>query len=207
MRQMRADGASGREDPRITRSRQALTEAAHELLMERNPEKISVTDIAQRAGLSRPTLYQHFADRESVLAAAVQMRLAAILGLKPPKGSCASNAAGPDRLYALIDELDKSRERYRLLIDSSAGSRVRREIAGYFAVLVSDYITRGRPANPSEAEYLAKFVAGGAMALLENWIEYAEGRPPRTDARQFSADLWAIIVKTCNLDAQAPATG
>src|SRR5215217_4454150 len=49
-------------DPRWFRSRQALIAAMTQLLDERDLAEISITDLVQRASVSRPTFYQHFAD-------------------------------------------------------------------------------------------------------------------------------------------------
>ena len=49
----------GQEDPRSVRSRAALVAAMTELLDERELDTISVTQVVQRAGVTRPTFYQH----------------------------------------------------------------------------------------------------------------------------------------------------
>ena len=51
--------------------RQEVVEAAEALFEERAELEISMADIARAAGVSRSTLYNHFATREDVLAACV----------------------------------------------------------------------------------------------------------------------------------------
>jgi len=41
--------------------------------------RLSVSDVAQRAGLSRPTLYKHFPSKDDLIAAAVQREAAALV--------------------------------------------------------------------------------------------------------------------------------
>lgn len=58
----------------IDRRRQ-LIDAATVLFAERGYAHVSVADIARRAGVSPPTVYRHFADKQALLYAAVQVRV------------------------------------------------------------------------------------------------------------------------------------
>lgn len=57
------------EDRRITRSKRALRDALIELMEERGFDGFSVNDLCARADLNRGTFYNHFHDKESLLAA------------------------------------------------------------------------------------------------------------------------------------------
>ena len=54
-------------DPRSIRARQALHQALKDLLKEKPYPKISVTDIAKKAGLARHTFYNHYETRDELL--------------------------------------------------------------------------------------------------------------------------------------------
>jgi len=56
-----------RRDPQATR--EAILEAAGQLLAKMGPEGLSVSQVAQRAGVNRGTAYQHFQTREQLLEA------------------------------------------------------------------------------------------------------------------------------------------
>ncbi|MEZ5190283.1 MAG: helix-turn-helix domain-containing protein [Schumannella sp.] len=58
-------------DPRIARTRRSLQEALLELARERELDDISVGDVAERAGVNRSSFYQHYADKETLLADAL----------------------------------------------------------------------------------------------------------------------------------------
>lgn len=63
-----ATTAAAERDPRIARSRAALREAFITLVEERGIDGFSVGDLCTSAGLNRGTFYNHFRDKESLLA-------------------------------------------------------------------------------------------------------------------------------------------
>lgn len=65
-------------NPRTRRVRDALMEAAIELVSERPVSELSLTEIAERAGVSRPTVYKQFNDTPSLVAAAAESLMEAV---------------------------------------------------------------------------------------------------------------------------------
>ena len=61
-------------DPRVRRTRLMLFEALQALLHEKDFEKISVQDIAEKAGLNRATFYDHYPDKFALLESMVHER-------------------------------------------------------------------------------------------------------------------------------------
>lgn len=57
------------ESSRRTKTRQALIEAARELVYERGHEKISIQDITRRAGVGTGTFYNYFQTKQDVFLA------------------------------------------------------------------------------------------------------------------------------------------
>ncbi|GAB3416615.1 TetR/AcrR family transcriptional regulator [Flindersiella endophytica] len=51
------------------RARDAIIDAAHELFAERGFDDVSVTDIAERAGVGRTTFFRYFGDKQEVVFA------------------------------------------------------------------------------------------------------------------------------------------
>jgi AcrR family transcriptional regulator len=68
-----------RRRPRQARSRatwEAIVEAAAQILERRGPAGFNTNEVAERAGVSIGTLYQYFADKHAILAAAARRELA-----------------------------------------------------------------------------------------------------------------------------------
>jgi len=58
-------------DPRFLRSRQAILDAARELLLAHGPGAVTHHRIAERAGIGRATVYRHWPQPERLLAEAM----------------------------------------------------------------------------------------------------------------------------------------
>jgi AcrR family transcriptional regulator len=54
-------------DPRILRTRQAVLEAATDLLVEGGPSAVTMDAIVTRSGVAKSTIYRHWASRDEVL--------------------------------------------------------------------------------------------------------------------------------------------
>ena len=83
---------------RSARRIEALRDAAAELLRDREPETITVRDLAARAGVPTGTLYQFFDDKDAVLQALAVRFLAAMPGVMDD-----ALASGRDEWTATID--------------------------------------------------------------------------------------------------------
>jgi AcrR family transcriptional regulator len=67
-----------RVDARVERTRKALTRAFVALFFERPYGRISVNAVAARAGVGRSTFYEHYVDKEDILAATVRAPMAGL---------------------------------------------------------------------------------------------------------------------------------
>ena len=91
--------------------RQALIDAARAELRTRSPAQVTMQDVADRAGLSRRTLYNQFADRDCLFDAVVQELVGRIdngMHFDPNDGGADELPALGDLLFAFSDYLLKS---------------------------------------------------------------------------------------------------
>lgn len=63
---------SGHTDARRQRTRQALLGAFFVLVLERRYHEVRIDDIVARAGVGRSTFYEHFANKDALLAASIE---------------------------------------------------------------------------------------------------------------------------------------
>lgn len=88
--------AEGRIEDRILRS-------AASCVADFGVDRVTLTEIARRAGVSRPTVYRRWPDTRSILAAALTARITSVLAGVPPAG-CGREAV-VNRVVAVAQRL------------------------------------------------------------------------------------------------------
>ncbi len=176
----------GRENPIVTRSRTALIGGVDELLTRRTAAEISVTDVVEAAGMSRPTFYQHFTDLGSAFAAAGLARLTTMFSQIDP--------SGPDELadsFAdVVQRMEPDAQFYSRVQDSPGGTAFQ---AG--TVELTAAWLRGLPALstlPADDDALWEFLAAGVVWIITGHLA-AYCRNPDGPRSHPAKDLARII--------------
>ncbi|HEX3790441.1 MAG TPA: TetR/AcrR family transcriptional regulator [Pseudonocardiaceae bacterium] len=116
--------------------RQQLLDVARTLLAEKGYEATSVEEIAHRAGVSKPVVYEHFGGKEGIYAVVVDREMQRLLDRIV---SALSEDAHPHQLLdraasAFLDYVDECTDGFRILVrDSPVASST-----GTFSSLLSD---------------------------------------------------------------------
>ena len=104
-----------------TRSRHLIKQAYGELLNEKDHSKISVTDIVERANISRGTFYAHYLDVYD-LGMAIQNNVLETLDLAMKNIGLENIIADPTNAVVMgMQFLEKSKDYYALFVNSSRG--------------------------------------------------------------------------------------
>jgi AcrR family transcriptional regulator len=171
-------------DPRVRRTRQALIDATWTLIENRAGSDVSVTEIAREAGVSRQALYQHYPDREALLADAAVQRMDE--AMNESGGQTAGQRTG-----ALLSHLRASDSFYRPILAASAAGFYQ-HLEDYMARQAADVLRSPqlgalvRPEDAGGIEPLARFLAGGTIAFIRRWLAQPaeEAVSPAEAARQ-----------------------
>ncbi len=119
--------------------REQLIEIARGLFAERGFDASSVEEIAARAGVSKPVVYEHFGGKEGLYAVVVDREVRDLLTMIRE----ALTAGHPRMLLeqaalALLDYIEQSSDGFRILVrDSPVGSA-----SGSFMSILSDVASR-----------------------------------------------------------------
>ena len=104
-----------------SRSRHLIKQAYGELLNEKDPAKISVTDIVERANISRGTFYAHYLDVYD-LSMAIQNNIIETLNYAINRVGIEHIIADPTDVVMLgMEFLEKNKAYYGLFVNSSRG--------------------------------------------------------------------------------------
>jgi AcrR family transcriptional regulator len=199
---MHADAASTsrqaarRRLPREERARQLL-EVAAEVFAERGVRGTTMGDIAARAGVTKPIVYDHFRSKDSLIAAVVTGA-----GATLREALVAAVAAAPTGEQALADALgayfrfvEERRTGLHSLLSEGLGSgteaaqaleQVRDELAGLIATLLARHLSGVAPA---QARPYSEIVVGAAERLATRPAA-AQPEDPERLVRHVMDVLW-----------------
>ena len=177
-------------DARIVRTRRSLQEALFALARERGVDGVSVSDIAARAGVNRSTFYQHYSDKETLLADALDLvadqagaNLGAIELFAPDP---------PEVLVSFLAHIDQNHDLYlRVFTEPGYGAvlarlryKMREAIRG-LAPTAEEIIPRSVPVDT-----VAAGITGLVLGVIGEWLAM-EGRPGPAAAARW---IWEIVL-------------
>lgn len=151
------------------RSKRLIQEALAQLLLEKSLEKITVTDIVDKAGINRGTFYAHYSDIPDMLHHLMQQTFSMI------HSSAELNPSSPEEtahrfLYSLQRVLEKDLFFYRKIMNSPSASVLQEQLVG----AVVEYFLSHKDAyfegSMEEYEMTIRFCAGGVSTLYREWF-------------------------------------
>lgn len=185
------------EDRRITRSKKALRRALIELMEERGFDGITVNDLCVQADLNRGTFYNHFRDKDDLLAtledeiiADLDRFQAKMAALSLPSMMRCLIAKRP--LPLLVDLFDYLREQGDFLHavmgdggDVRFGPRLRDSVCTNLVQSVLH--ERYRNDSSPFVSYYVAFFASAYLGVITRWIE--------TGMQESSGDMARICMR------------
>jgi AcrR family transcriptional regulator len=119
--------------------REQLIEVARGAFAERGFDGASVEEIAARAEVSKPVVYEHFGGKEGLYAVVVDREVQALLGsLRASLSSGSPRALLEQAALALFDFIETHPDGFRILVrDSPLGSE-----SGSFVSIIGDVASR-----------------------------------------------------------------
>lgn len=173
---------SGKQtDRRIERTRALLHEALGALIREKPYDQISVTEILDRAGISRSTFYIHFRDKDELLASSMR---ALLLGVLSMDGGATTDAA--ERMVAFSPPLLTHIHEHGRSAKAKLGERGRAILHQHLRRVLSEWIVqtmegdralRGSRSvkSPIAPDLLAQHVASTFVLILHWWLDHDRG--------------------------------
>ncbi|ALC22717.1 TetR family transcriptional regulator [Streptomyces pristinaespiralis] len=181
----RASGGRRARRVRMTGAerREQLLDIGRALFAEKGFEGTSVEEIAAKAGVSKPVVYEHFGGKEGLYAVVVDREMRQLLDMV----TGALTAGHPRELleqaaFALLDYIETYTDGFRILVRDSPVA----QSTGTFASLISDIATqvedilgmefKNRGFDPKLAPLYAQALVG-MVALTGQW--WLDARRPK----------------------------
>ncbi|MDX3074865.1 TetR/AcrR family transcriptional regulator [Streptomyces sp. MI02-7b] len=193
-----SEGTSSRRARRVRMTgkerREQLLDVGRTLFAERGYEGTSVEEIAHKAGVSKPVVYEHFGGKEGLYAVVVDREMRQLLDMV----TGALTGGHPRELleqaaFALLDYIEQFTDGFRILVRDSPVA----QSTGTFASLISDIATqvedilgmefKQRGFDPKLAPMYAQALVG-MVALTGQWWLDAQ-KPKKADVAAHLVNL------------------
>jgi AcrR family transcriptional regulator len=192
--QARSHGPAGTRLPRPARRRQLLG-AAQEVFVAQGYHAAAMDEIAERAGVSKPVLYQHFPGKLELYLALLDESVDELVGLvREALSSTTDNRERvPATFRAFFDFVGGTGEAFRLVFESDLSNepevrarlnRTTRAVAD----MISQFIREDAGLSDDEAHLLGMALVGMAQVSARYWLS-TDRAIPKEAAEQLLARL------------------
>jgi AcrR family transcriptional regulator len=180
--------------PRSARRKQLLA-AAQQVFVAQGYHAAAMDEIAEKAGVSKPVLYQHFPGKLELYLALLDTHCDAMLARmhEAMAATTENKQRVRNAMEAYFDFIDHESEAFRLVFESdlrnddAVRERVDRVESGCIAV-ITDTIMADTGVSRSHAEVLAAGLVGAAETAARFWL--SGGRQvDKTEAERLVATL------------------
>ncbi len=154
-----------REDKRVRRTKKLLRQALTRLMMQKEFQSITVTDVVREADINRGTFYAHYRDvydlRERIESEMISDFRSMLDGIRRN-----SPASLHPVLRRTVEYLEENREVVIGLIGAGSVDGFRTKLIR----IIEEYYTGADRKKDLEAGYSARFIATGVIGALEKWL-------------------------------------
>ena len=160
---------SGKPNRQVERTKSWIFEAVMLLMDEKPYEKITVSDIADKAGIARPTFYRYYNDKDDVIFEYLMNTFNTEL-LNAEEGN---KDDGQDTIVLVFDR--KYMMKYqkivkKILTTADIENRIYRELQKYPMTLIEHYKTKLTAADYLICRYKVCYQITGSLRVVFDWF-------------------------------------
>ncbi|MEU9891650.1 TetR/AcrR family transcriptional regulator C-terminal domain-containing protein [Sphaerisporangium sp. NPDC051011] len=180
------DRNSELSDPRVRRTQAALQRTLIDLVQGRDLSRISVADVAERAGVSRSTFYDHYRDVHELAEAACTAMIDDLIDAIPQPETGDVPDTTRDTLLTFFAHLAEHAGLYRSVLGPQGSARVIDHVRRRATVAAYVGACRAATGDDAPADYTADiphdapaaFTAGALLGVATDWLQRGCPRSP-----------------------------
>jgi AcrR family transcriptional regulator len=160
-------------DPRAERSREWMRAALLALMREKEYSKITIAEITDRAGLSRPTFYLHYKSKDDILIEYFVQALDAIVDeFSENIQKTGVERPGALAMQKLFSEVRKDADILKVVLQYGGENLLRQHLYEGFSIYLRDLAHRYRvEVLPEVHEFSAHYLAGSTIGMIFPWLQ------------------------------------
>ncbi|MDL2218287.1 TetR/AcrR family transcriptional regulator [Christensenellaceae bacterium OttesenSCG-928-M15] len=178
-------------DRRKQKSRKIIMEAFIDLLNEKDIEKISLIEIANRANVNRGTIYLNFIDKYDLLDQCIDENLSEVFRKCRDSIDAKAVSNSKESILMILGQLEARFDFYKTLLKNTNLTAFRKRIhdEAAWTIRAVGFITED--ARELQSEIAIEFLASGISGALEWWFNHSTVY----SSEQIVDELWNLAQK------------
>ncbi|MFD2117582.1 TetR/AcrR family transcriptional regulator [Paenibacillus yanchengensis] len=182
------------QDLRVTKTKESLRAALMELLTEKPLEKVAVTELCQRAGITRRTFYLHYESVAKLLEAIIEellLQLEASLRKTSQQRQHAQATHLQPQMISLFHHVAAHRQMYRYIFSASSQFSIYKRFYERIKTIVRQSLT-DMEIKQEVREFYASYNANAVLGLIMEWSEQ--------EFQQTATTMASVLVEMMELE-------
>ena len=151
------------------RSRKLINEALADLLTEKPLDKITVTDVVNRADINRGTFYAHYKDIPDVVDHLIQQTFSVIRDAMIAQSHAPADI-GSTLLSTIQTILEEDLPFYQKILKSNASSIMNEQLVSIVLDFMLEHKDKFYTGSHEDYQIAIRFCAGGLSNLYRDWF-------------------------------------
>lgn len=186
-------------DRRIRKSQEAIIEAFIQLIAEKNFEQITINEIAERANVSRGTVYSHYTDKYDLLDQCIRTHFVKLIDSCLP---CGEQALFPTEaaLHYTFRYLDEHASFYAAALANQGVPAFRNRLQAVLMRGFDKQMDMSGINKMMDKGILVQFLAVAMTGMIEQLVT----RATPNSAAELAGQLWALMERNQMVPPPAP---
>lgn len=180
------------QDRRVVRTKRAIRNAFVNLLAEKELEKISVKEIADRADVDRKTVYNYYSGVSAIVEELENEFFATVEAAFDEFDF--TTQKGMEFFDAIAKLVEENFELYELLMRIDGSTRLSAKLVSYIKKKISFVIAWPKERASDKIDLATEFVSAGILAGYKYWFQSER----KKTLKEFSGEMGALILGGMN---------
>ncbi len=153
------------------RSKNLIKKAVAKLIHEKEPNKITVSDIIREADISRGTFYAHYSDVDAVISQIECEEFKNLMEFVDLFGFENITSNITDFITRICEYLNRDKDYYRMLTQSNIlNNFIWRLVNAYYEMLLDKVLSTLNAADKDDANLYLIYITSGAKTVILSWL-------------------------------------
>ncbi|MMZ59578.1 DNA-binding transcriptional regulator EnvR [compost metagenome] len=175
-------------DRRIKKNQAAITKAFIDLLAEKDFEKITINEIAERADVNRGTVYSHYMDKYDLLDKCIEAKFTLLLEYCYTDDG--ESYPSKTSLLRTLEHMEDDESFYRNLITNKSFPSFRNHLQQLLNTQIKNQVPDHYVSlNGVSTDIVVQFYSSAIVGVIEWWFTHTV----RYSAKEMTEQLWALL--------------